>query len=74
MASISVDRSGMCHECAARIDPGNGQLHVDWHIDQYERMNDILRVLKTITSSVSTASAVREVERQWAESPWGLPE
>lgn len=74
MASISVDRSGICNECAARIDAGNGQMHVDRHIDQYERMNDLLGVLKTITSSVSTASAVRGVEQRWSESPSGLPQ
>ena len=74
MASLSVDRSGICNECAARIDAGNGQMHVDWHVDQYERVNDLLGVLKTITSSANTASAVHEVERRWAESPWGIPE
>jgi hypothetical protein len=75
MASVSVDRSGICNECAARIAPGNGQLHVDWHIDQYERMNGLLRILKTVTTNADTASAVGEVERQWAESPWSrIPE
>lgn len=75
MASISVDRSGICNECAARIAPGSGQLHVNWHIDRYQRLDDLLGALKTITTNANTASAVRKVERQWAESPWSrVPE
>lgn len=71
MASISVDRSGVCHECAARVDAENKQMHVEWHIDQYQRLTDLREVLRTVTASVNTQEAVREVEERWAESPWG---
>lgn len=61
---MGINLSGTCEECGVRVPSEGKRLHVDWHVEQEQRYNDLLGVLKTITSSASTMKAVREIEQR----------